>query len=87
MDNRKHTSIDNLLASNYFLSFLIRMVNVERNNLCENFCLLCFVWVEALGPSKKIFSHVGMEPPLPGYNQYFLGGKCILLKDTTWRPE
>ena len=24
-----------------------------------------------------------MEPPLPGYYQYFLGSKCALLKDTT----
>ena len=41
----------------------------------------CFVWVEALRPSQQFFSHVGTEPPLPGYYQYFLGGKCILLKD------
>ena len=37
-----------------------------------------FVWVEALRPSQYFFSHVGMEPPLPGYYQYFLGGKCIM---------
>ena len=35
-----------------------------------DFCL--FVWVEALHPSQKCFSHVGTEPPLPGYYQYFL---------------
>ena len=28
-------------------------------------------------PSKQIFSHVGAEPPLPGYYQYFLGSKCV----------
>ena len=28
----------------------------------------------------NLFSHVGTEPPLPGYYQYFLRGKCILLK-------
>ena len=39
--------------------------------------------VEALRPSQQFFSHVGTEPPLPGYYQYLLGGKCILLKDTT----
>ena len=33
------------------------------------------VWVEALRPSQQFFSHVGTEPPLPGYYQYFLGGK------------
>ena len=37
-----------------------------------------FVWVEALRPSQQFFSRVGTEPPLPGYYQYFLGGKCIL---------
>ena len=37
--------------------------------------------------SEQCFHHVGMEPPLPGFYQFFLGGKCILLKDTTWRPE
>ena len=42
-----------------------------------------FVWVETLHPSQQFFSHVGTEPPLPGYYQYFLGGKCILLKDAT----
>ena len=33
------------------------------------------------------FSVVPTEPPLPGYYQYFLRGKFILLKDTTWQPE
>ena len=46
-----------------------------------------FVWFEALRPSQQFFSHVGTELPLPGYYQYFLGGECILLKDTTRRPE
>ena len=32
-----------------------------------------FVWVEALGPSQQFFSHVGTEPPLPGYYQYIFG--------------
>ena len=49
--------------------------------------LVLFVWVEALPPSQQFFSHVETEPPLPGYYQYFLGGKCILLKDTTRRPD
>ena len=45
------------------------------------------VWFYALCPGKQFFSHVGTEPPLPGYYQYFLGGKYALLKDTTRRPE
>ena len=36
-----------------------------------DFVLFClFVWVEALCPSQQFFSHVGTEPPLPGYYQY-----------------
>ena len=46
-----------------------------------------FVWVDALRASQQFFSHVGTEPPLPGYFQYFFGGKCFLPKDTTRRPE
>ena len=42
-------------------------------------------------PVNIFFSHVGTEPPLPGYYQYFFGGrgggKYVLLKDTTRRPE
>ena len=48
--------------------------------------LVMFVWVESLCPSQQFFSHVGTEPSLPGYYQYFLGGKCILLKGKTRRP-
>ena len=39
---------------------------------------------------KQFISHIGTEPPLPGYYQYFGGGgggKYVLLKDTTWLPE
>ena len=36
------------------------------------------VWVEALHPSQQFFSHVGMEPPVPGYYQYFLGRSMYL---------
>ena len=32
-----------------------------------------FVCVDALRPSQQFFSHVGTEPPLPGYYQYFSG--------------
>ena len=56
-------------------------------HLEKSWSVVLFVWVEALRPSQQFFSHVGMEPPLLGYYQYFLGGKCILLKDTTRRPE
>ena len=31
----------------------------------------CFISV--LRPGKKLFSHVGTKPPLPGYYQYFWG--------------
>ena len=32
------------------------------------------VWFDALRPGQQFFSHVGTEPPLPGYYQYFVGG-------------
>ena len=37
-----------------------------------------------------IFSHVGTEPPLPGYLSVLWGAKSVLLKDTTrwlWGPN
>ena len=48
----------------------------------------CFglVWFDALHPGKHFFSHVGMEPLLPGITSTF-GGKYVLLKDRTRRPE
>ena len=39
--------------------------------------------IDSKCPGKQFFSHVGTELPLSGYNQYFLGSKCALLKDTT----
>ena len=41
-----------------------------------------FVCVMVKRPSQQSSSHVGMEPPLPGYHQYFWGVN-ILLKGTT----
>ena len=77
--------------------FSVTFLPVAKLNgyICENrnFSIKVYsrffglVWVEALCHSQQFFSHVGTEPPLPGYYQYFLGGKCILLKDTTRRPE
>ena len=40
---------------------------------CSKHILFLFVSVEALRPNQQFFSHVGTEPPLPGYYQYFLG--------------
>ena len=45
------------------------------------------VWFMLYIPGKQFFSHVGTEPPLPGYYQYFLAGKYVLLKDITRGPE
>ena len=36
-----------------------------------------FVCVEALSPSQQFFSHVGTEPTLPGFNQYFRELMCL----------
>ena len=45
-----------------------------------------FVLIVVERPGKQFFSHVETEPPIPGYYQYFLGSKCLLLKETTHRP-
>ena len=45
-----------------------------------------FVLIVVKRPGKQFFSHVETEPPIPGYYQYFLGSKCLLLKETTHRP-
>ena len=45
--------------------------------------LSLFVFVEAKHPSQQFFSHVGTEPPLPGYYQYFWGVKCLAQRHIT----
>ena len=35
--------------------------------------VMFLVWLDALRPGKQFFSHVGTEPPLHGYYQYFCG--------------
>ena len=51
---------------------LIQRTNAERCTLAR------LVWfVKAQRPSKQFVSHVGTEPPLPGYYQYFSGCKCV----------
>ena len=36
-----------------------------------------------LRPDQQFFSHVGTEPPVPGYLQVLWGAYGVLLKDTT----
>ena len=48
--------------------------------------LYSFVLIVVKRPGKQFFSHVETEPTIPGYYQYFLGSKCLLLKETTHRP-
>ena len=43
----------------------------------SNLQMFVFVCVEALRPTQQFFSHVGAEPPHPGYYQYFRGVKCL----------
>ena len=63
-------------------------VTVDRRPHCIvsiNFFFL-FVLIPVKCPGKQFFSHVGTEPPIPGYYQYFWGVKGLLLKETTHRP-
>ena len=54
-------------------NFECQSANIYWLPKCLSVCL--FVWVETLRHSQQCFSHVGTEPPLPGYYQYFMGGK------------
>ena len=48
---------------------------------------LLFFWGGGgLTSRSTLFSHVGSDPPLPGYLPVLWGAKSFLLKDTTWRP-
>ena len=42
--------------------------------------VLFLLWFNV--PVNNFSSHVETEPPIPGYYQYFLGSKCLLLKET-----
>ena len=71
----------------YQICFILLYLYIYMYLICFFVVFFLLVWNEALRPSQQFFSHVWTEPPLPGYYQCFLGGKCILLKDTTRRPE
>ena len=46
--------------------------------MAVKYTVIClFICVEAKRPSQEYFSHVGTEPLLPGYNQYFGVVKCL----------
>ena len=50
-------------------------------------CLFLFVWVEALSHRKQIFSHVGTEPPLPGYYQYLIEAALTNTRNLCFRAK
>ena len=81
LDSNEKVYIYNITLSDWIMS------RIYFSLLSDPLWVCLFVWVEALRPSQQFFSHVETEPPLSGYYQYFLGGKCILLKGTTWQPE
>ena len=73
-----HCEIDNSPfafspRSEKFWEFSLQGLYIFEDNFADFpknlFCF--FVWVEALRPGQQFFSHVGTEPPLPGYYQYF----------------
>ena len=63
-----------------FLRFMLHVMHNTLNLGTKTKCsatLLCGSLVGWLIDSgKHFFSHVGTEPSLPGYYQYFLGSKC-----------
>ena len=56
-----------------------KIQNINLKKITERgrlwFCF--FVCVEVKHPSQQFFSHVGTEPPLPGYYQDFWRVKCL----------
>ena len=60
----------------YIIIFAVLFVKTRRGNSMHTIIItICFVFVlvEVLRPSQQVFSHVGKEPLLPGYYQYFCG--------------
>ena len=53
-------------------------MQLEKNSRKTQIQYLKVGWFDSYFLRRQFFSHVGMEPPFPGYNQYFLG-----LKDTS----
>ena len=45
------------------------------------------VWFDTYCPGKQFFSHVGMEPSLPGYYQYFWGVNMSCSRTQHGDPE
>ena len=69
-----------------FFRFYFMLTDLSFNKSIGNARLVCLWvgWLMILNvPVNNFLGHVGTEPPLPGYYQYFLGSKCALLKDTT----
>ena len=72
------SEIVSLLKSELADCFLSTFVMNDDTSVCPKTCGFPSL-------TKQLFSHVGTEPLLPVYYQYFSGNKCILLKDTTQR--
>ena len=43
----------------------------------------CLLVLRLNVPVNNVYSHVGTEPPLPGYYQYFQGVKCLAQEHNT----
>ena len=55
--------------------FLItRLISYKNNKDADFFVLFLFRFNV---PVNNFLSHVGTEPPFPGYYQYFRGVKCL----------
>ena len=48
------------------------------NQQAHHMSFVCLFGFEALRPSQQFFSHVGTEPPLPGYYQYLFRRQVYL---------
>ena len=66
------------------ISCAVRSVTRTLSSRIPNQVRLCteeqirYVFDDLFVLSQQFFSHVGTEPPLPGYYQYFQGVKCLV---------
>ena len=51
---------------------------IDENSSDTTLCLFVLMLKRS---SHKFFSHVGTEPPLPGYYQYFSESKCVFAQE------
>ena len=75
------------LWPNDFLNVLKHMVILNLlHSIIHAITVILFVCTEAYHPRQQVFSQVGTEPTLPGFNQYFRELMCLAQGRNTVTP-